>query len=117
VTVRAGTGSGDISFEVENKSDTPVNALFLAKTELVNENDPDRLDGDSAQGQAVWGADLLTTSAIGTGQRRRIHVPEPGRWDVRAVARDDREQHITGVRLEAGGRYILELHDGGWRMR
>lgn len=117
ITVRSGTGSGEILFEVKNASDTPVNALFMAQTDAVNAADPDRLDGNSAAGEAVWGPDLLTTSAIGSGARRRIPVAAPGRWDVRAVARDDREQHVAGLKLDAGGRYILELNDGGWRVR
>jgi len=117
VTVRPATGSGDVFLEVKNATDTPVNALFLARTEAVNAADPDRLDGDSAAGQVVWGADQLTTSAIGPGQRMRIGVAGPGRWDARAVGRDEREQHVTGLRLEAGGRYVLELNEGGWRAR
>jgi hypothetical protein len=36
---------------------------------------------------------------------------------VRAVDRNRRYQHITGLRLGAGGRYILELNDGGWRVK
>jgi len=117
VTVRSGTGSGDVFLEVKNTTDTPVNALYLARTEAVNAADPERLDGDSMAGQMVWGADQLTTSAIGSGQRLRIPVASPGRWDVRVVGRDEREQHVTGLKLEAGGRYLLELNEGGWRAR
>jgi hypothetical protein len=43
-------------------------------------------------------------------------VSEPGRWDVRVVDRDQRYQHIAGLKVGAGGRYILELGDGGWRV-
>jgi hypothetical protein len=85
----------------------------MAKTEAVS--DP-KLDPDSPEGQAVWGADLLG-AAIPVGERVPIPVREPGRWDVRAVDRDDRFQHVSGLKLEAGGRYILELHEGGWRVR
>jgi hypothetical protein len=112
VTVRSGTGQGPIDFAVKNATDVGINALFMAKTEAIQQ----KLDPDSPEGQVVWGGDLLSR-AIPVGERVPIPVREPGRWDVRAVDRDDREQHISGLKLEAGGRYILELYEGGWRVR
>lgn len=114
VTVRSGTGSGPIDFAVKNATDVGINSVFMAKTEVVQKNDPDHLDPNSPQGQAVWGQDLID-AAIPVGERVPIPVREPGRWDLRATDRDGREQHIAGLKLEAGGRYILELHEGGWR--
>jgi len=116
VTVRSGTGSGPVDFAVKNATDVGINSVFMAKTEEVQSNDPDHLDPSSPQGQQVWGGDLLSV-AIPVGERVPIRVPEPGRWDLRATDRDGREQHIAGLKLEAGGRYILELHEGGWRYR
>lgn len=113
ITVKAGTGEGPIDFSVKNSTDVAINALFIAKTQAVT--DPN-LDPNSPDGQSVWGPDLLH-SAIPVGERVPIPVKEPGRWDVRAVDRDDRFQHVTGLKLEAGGRYILELNEGGWRVR
>ncbi|HVJ20133.1 MAG TPA: hypothetical protein VM686_32185 [Polyangiaceae bacterium] len=115
VTVRAGSGNGPIDFAVKNATDVGINSLFMAKTEVVQKNDPDHLDPNSPQGQEVWGGDLLS-AAIPIGERVPIVVREPGRWDLRATDRDGREQHVAGLKLEAGGRYILELHDGGWRV-
>jgi hypothetical protein len=115
VTVRSGTGTGPIDFAVKNATDVGINSVFMAKTEVVQKNDPDHLDPNSPQGQQVWGSDLLG-AAIPIGERVPIRVGEPGRWDLRATDRDGREQHIAGLKLEAGGRYILELHDGNWRM-
>jgi len=115
VTVRSGTGSGPVDFAVKNSTDVAINSLFMAKTEVVQKNDPGRLDPNSPQGQEVWGADLIS-AAIRVGERVPIRVREPGRWDVRATDRDGREQHIAGLKLDAGGRYILELHEGGWRV-
>jgi hypothetical protein len=112
VTVKAGTGEGAIQLEVKNLTDVPINNLYLAKTEQVGP----QLDPDSPQGQAVWGADLLT-GAIATGTRVPVNVAGPGRWDARALDRDGRYQHVAGLRLESGGRYILELNEGGWRVR
>jgi hypothetical protein len=116
ITVRTGGGSGPIDFAVKNATSAPINALYLAKTERVSAAG-DNLDYDSPQGVALWGPDLLSHSGIGSGDRMKIDVPEPGVWDVRALDRDSRYQHVTGLRLNAGGRYILELNEGGWRVR
>jgi hypothetical protein len=115
VTVRTSNGSGAVDLSVKNSSDRPINALYIAKTERVNAAGQD-LDYGSPQGVAIWGPDLLTHSGIGVGQRIQVDVP-PGTWDVRALDRGRRYQHITGLRLGAGGRYILELNDGGWRSK
>jgi hypothetical protein len=112
VTVKSGTGDGPIQLEVKNLSDVPINNLFLAKSERVGPE----LDDDSPQGQEVWGADLLS-GAIATGTRVPVPVTGPGRWDVRALDRDARYQHIAGLKLESGGRYILELNESGWRVK
>jgi hypothetical protein len=115
VTVRANSGSGTVDFAVKNASDATINALYLAKTSQVDAAGQN-LDDDSPQGEALWGHDLLTHSGIGTGHSIQLDVP-PGTWDVRALDRSRRYQHITRLRLGAGGRYILELNDGGWRTK
>jgi len=112
VTVKSGTGQGPIELEVKNLTDVPINNLFLAPSERVGPE----VDPDSPQGDAVWGTDLLP-NAIARGSRVPVPVPQPGRWDVRVLDRDRRYQHIAGLKLEAGGRYILELNDGGWRTK
>lgn len=104
-----------MDFTVKNESDAPVNALYIAKTEKVNAAGQN-LDYDSPEGQELWGADLLTRSGIGAGHSIQLDVP-PGTWDVRALDRHRRYQHVSGLRLGAGGRYILELNDGGWRTK
>ncbi|HET7539037.1 MAG TPA: hypothetical protein VFK05_04170 [Polyangiaceae bacterium] len=115
VTVRTSTGSGAVDFSVKNASDAPINALYIAATEKVHAAGQN-LDYDSPEGAALWGGDLLTHSGIGPGHSVQLDVP-PGTWDVRALDRDRRYQHIAGLRLGAGGRYILELNDGGWRTK
>jgi hypothetical protein len=112
VTVRSGSGQGGVEFEVKNLTDVPINNLYLAKSERVS----GQLDPDSPQGQDVWGADLLS-DAIPSGVRVPVAVTAPGRWDCRALDRDGRYQHVAGLKLEAGGRYILELNEGGWRVQ
>jgi len=111
VTVKSGTGEGAIQLEVKNLTDVAINNLYLAKTDRVGPE----LDPDSPQGQEVWGPDLLP-NAIPRGERVPVPVAGPGRWDARAVDKDRRYQHVAGLKLEAGGRYILELNDGGWRV-
>ncbi|HYP76540.1 MAG TPA: hypothetical protein VER12_11315 [Polyangiaceae bacterium] len=115
VTVRTATGSGAVDFNVKNVSDVPINALYIAKTERVDAAGPN-LDYESPDGQALWGADLLTHSGIGVGHSVQVDVP-PGTWNVRALDTHRRYQHITNLRLGAGGRYILELNEGGWRTK
>jgi hypothetical protein len=110
VTVKAGTGDGPILLEVKNLTSVGINNFYLARTESVSDN----LDANSPEGQNVWGADLLG-GAIPKGVRVPVAVPGAGRWDARATDRDGRFQHISGLKLQAGGRYILELNDGGWR--
>ncbi len=112
VTVKSGTGEGAVQLEVKNLSDAPINNFYLAKTERV----PEQMESGSVQEEQLWGVDLLT-GAIGTGSRVAIPVPGPGRWDAKALDRDGRYQHVAGLKLEAGGRYILELNDSGWRVR
>ena len=115
VTVRTSSGSGAVDFSVKNVSDAPINGLYIAKTERVNAAGQN-LDYESPEGQELWGADLLTHSGIGVGHSVQLDVP-PGTWDVRALDTHRRYQHVTGLRLGAGGRYILELNDGGWRTK
>lgn len=112
VTVQAGKGEGAIDLEVKNLTDVPINNFYLAKSDQVSTG----LDADSPQGQAVWGPDLLS-GAIAMGSRVPVPVAGPGRWDARVLDRDGRYQHVAALKLEAGGRYILELNEGGWRVR
>lgn len=98
-------GKGPIDFAVENRTDSAVNNLYVAETSKVK----------ASSGDAVWGQDLLIQSALEPNGKMAVEVPGPGRYDVRAVAKDGREQHVAGLRLAAGGRYVLELNDGGWR--
>ena len=115
VTVRAGSGSGAVDFTVKNASEAPINALYIAATESVNAAGQN-LDYDSPDGEALWGPDLLARSGIGPGHSAQVDVPA-GTWDVRALDRNRRYQHVTGLHLAAGGRYILEVNDGGWRAK
>jgi hypothetical protein len=115
ITVRAGTGSSAPEFTVKNASDTSINALYIAKTERVDAAGQN-LDYESPQGEALWGSDLLTHSGIAAGHRVQVDVP-PGTWDVRVLDTRRRYQHVTGLRLSAGGRYVLELNDSGWRTK
>jgi hypothetical protein len=112
VTVKAGAGAGPVELEVKNLTDVPINNLYLAPSGQVT----GELDPDSPEGEKVWGPDLLT-GAIATGTRVPVPVPGPGRWDARALDRDGRYQHVAALKLDAGGRYILELNEGGWRVR
>lgn len=113
VTVKNG-GPGEIDFQVKNLTDVSINYFYLAPTERIDAAGGPKLDHESPAGAEAWGADL-TGHGIGVGKTERIPVPSGGSWDARAVDRDGRFQFITGLKLKAGGKYILELYEGGWR--
>jgi hypothetical protein len=114
LTVRPGTGSGSVDFQVKNLTDVGINTFQLAKTERLTAAGG-RVDPNTPEGDALWGPDLLG-AAIPIGKSQPVTVSSPGRGDARATDRDGREQLITGLNLAAGGKYVLELHDGGWRV-
>jgi hypothetical protein len=105
----------EIRFEIENRSSVIVNSLYIATSDQVRVAGRKALESGTAEQAALWGDDLLTKSGLEKGGRVRVPISVPGRYDVRAVDRDGREQHIAGLRLSAGGRYRLELEDGSWR--
>jgi hypothetical protein len=115
VTVDPGKGEGKIDFSIKNLTDVPLNTFFLAKTEAIDKAGGITLDPTSPEGTEAWGPDLLG-GAVGVGKSERIPVPQDGSWEARAVDSDGREQHITHLKLKAGGRYVLELYEGGWRV-
>jgi hypothetical protein len=108
-------GSGPISFEVENRTDQAVNNLYVAETAKVKAAGRQALESGTPEQAQLWGEDRLTQSALEPNGKMAVAIPEAGRYDVRAVAKNGEEQHIAGLKLVAGGRYVLELHDGGWR--
>ena len=115
VTVQNAKGEGPVDFSLENASDATINSAFIAATEAVKDaghesNQP----GSTAEAQ-VWGTDLLTHALI-AGERIPLPIPKPGRWDLRVVDRDGRYQHIAGLKLGAGGRYVLRIGAGSWRV-
>jgi hypothetical protein len=115
-TVRSPTGSGAIDFEVQNGTDVAVSSIYMAKTEAVNAAREAKVEPGSAAEEQVWGGDILDRGALQVNDVLKIPVPEPGNWDVRVVDRDGRYQHIAGLKLGPGGKYRLELGDGGWRL-
>lgn len=113
-TVGKPSGQGEIQFAVENRSSSVVNNLFLIESSAVASASRAALTPGTPDQAALWGRDFLK-SGLESGGSLRIPIPAPGRWDVRVVDRDGREQHLAGLRLSAGGRYVLELQEGGWR--
>jgi hypothetical protein len=115
-TVRSATGSGPVDFEVHNGTDVAINSIYVAKTETVSAAIEAKVEPGSAAEEQVWGGDLLERGALQVNDVLKIPVPEPGKWDVRVVDRDGRYQHVAGLKLGPGGKYRLELGDGGWRL-
>ena len=115
VTVQPGKGQGKVEFSVKNLTDVPINTFFMAKTEAIEAAGGNALDSRSPEGSEAWGPDLLGR-AVPVGKGERIPVPEGGLWEALAVDRDGREQRITRLKLKAGGTYVLELYESGWRV-
>jgi hypothetical protein len=115
ITVQPGKGQGKVEFSVKNLSDVPINTFFMAKTEAIDRAGGNALDPTSPEGSAAWGPDLLGR-AVAVRKSERVPVPEPGLWEALAVDRDGREQRITRLKLQAGGKYVLELYESGWRV-
>jgi hypothetical protein len=108
-------GSGPIDFQVENRTGTVINNLWIAKTAAVSAAPRAAFESGSPEQQKLWGDDQLVSSALEPGGKLRVPIAEPDRYDVRIADRDGREQHIAGLKVAAGGRYVLELNDSGWR--
>jgi hypothetical protein len=109
------SGSGEIELSVENRGSAIVNNLFVATTRKVKAAPRPAFEEGTPEQAALWGEDLLRSSGLEPGGKLRVPVPGPGRYDFRAVDRDGRWQHVAGLSLKAGGRYVLELGDAGWR--
>lgn len=109
------TGSGAIDFAVENRSEAAVNNLYMAPSAKVRAAGEAAFSEGTPEQAALWGEDLLVGSGLEAGGKLKLAVPGPGQYDVRAVDRDGRWQHVAGLRLQAGGRYVLEIEDAGWR--
>jgi len=115
-TLRPATGSGAIDFEVQNGTGEAINSIYMAKTEVVSAAIEKKLEPGSPAEEQVWGGDILERGALQVNDTLKVPVPDPGKWDVKVVDRDGRYQHIAGLKLGPGGKYRLELGDGGWRL-
>ena len=115
VTVRPPTGNGGIEFEVRNQCDVAINNLYMALSSRLASAPPEAREPNTPAWAELWGQDLLHAALV-PGGRAPLLVPQPGSWELRAVDADARYQHITQLKLGAGGRYILELYDGSWRI-
>lgn len=110
------SGKGDIDFAVENRTGAVVNNLYLTESARVRSAGRAAVEAGTPEQAALWGDDLLK-SGLEPGGKIPVRVPGPGKYDLRAVDRDGREQHVANLRLVAGGRYVLELEEGGWRSK
>lgn len=115
VTVRPATGDGPLEFEVRNRCDVAINNLYMALSSRLESAPPEASEPNTPAWADLWGQDLLHAALV-PGGRIGLAVPQAGSWELRAVDADGRYQHITGLKLGAGGRYILELYDGSWRV-
>jgi hypothetical protein len=108
------TGSGLAFVTVLNSSGTTIDKLFVAKTEVVDKAKAARVDPGSADDLALWGEDELDKYGLDEGKAYDLKFAE-GRYDVLVFDKGGREQLVKGLKLKAGGRYVLEI-GSGWAM-
>jgi hypothetical protein len=109
------TGSGPAFVTVLNSSGTMIDKLFVAKTEDVDKAKAARVDPGSADDVALWGDDELDKYGLNEGKAYNSLKLAEGRYDVLVVDNGGREQLVKGLRLKAGGRYVLEI-GSDWTM-
>ena len=108
------TGEGPAAVAVKNSSGESIEKLFVAKTEAVDKaHDAGSSPGSDAD-TALWGDDQLGNAGIPEGRSFDMHLAA-GRYDFLLVGHDQREQLVKHVKLDAGGRYVLEVNDA-WMM-
>src|SRR5690606_19562317 len=113
ITVQSAGSQGELTLIVRNRTDVVIDGFYLAETEKVR-TAVGHAELGSVMEAETWGDDLLRSS-LEANEEQSIRVRTAGSWDARPVDEEGRFQHIAGLRLQPGGRYILELHDGGWR--
>ena len=109
-------GSPDrrVRLEVLNNTDVVIVGVYMARTEDVRHAKQGHTRWGSESEAETWGNDLLNAD-LETGERAEIPVTAAGRWDIRPVDEEGRYQHVAGLKLQPGGRYVLEINDGNWR--
>ena len=116
IQLRSPGGAADarVRLSVLNNTGITIVGLYLAPTEHVQGAAEGHSRWGSEAEAETWGNDLLDRD-LAAGARMEVPISAPGRWDVRPIDEDGRYQHIAGLRLRPGGRYMLELNDGKWR--
>jgi hypothetical protein len=102
-------GDGPARMEVKNSSGVSIQKLFVAKTEAVDRARTKGVAPDSAEDAAVFGDDQLGNAALVHGHTLPALELPAGSYDVIVVDPDQREQLVKALRLQAGGRYTLEI--------
>jgi hypothetical protein len=108
------TGSGPAFVTVLNSSGKTIDKLFVAKTEEVDKAKAAHVDPGSADDLALWGEDELDKYGLEEGKATDVKLAE-GRYDVLVLDKGGREQLVKGLKLKAGGKYVLEI-GSDWTM-
>lgn len=109
-----GTPDQRVRLEVLNNTSVVIVGLYMARTEDVENAKRGHTRWGSESEAETWGNDLLSADLL-PDRRAEVPISSPGRWDVRPVDEDGRYQHVAGLKLRPGGRYLLEINDGNWR--
>jgi hypothetical protein len=105
------SGDGPARVDVLNSSGTGIHRLYVAKTETVNKARAAGIQPGSAEDSALWGDDQLGNQGLVEKHTLTITLPEGERYDVLVTDKDNREQLVKGLRVKAGGKYVLEIGD------
>ncbi len=104
-------GDGPAHIDVKNSSGVAIDQLYIAKTEDVARAKASGVSPGSAEDVALWGADHLGNGGLSPNAIFPGLELGEGRYDVLAVDPDKREELVKGIRVHAGGRYVLEIGD------
>jgi hypothetical protein len=105
------TGSGPAHLVLRNGADVALFELHVAKTQAVSTATAAGAAPGSEADIDLWGEDYLGRSRVQPGASFTIGDLPADRYDVLAVDPDGREQLVKGLKLKAGGKYVLELGD------
>ncbi|HEX4474113.1 MAG TPA: hypothetical protein VH142_03480 [Polyangiaceae bacterium] len=104
-------GDGPAHIDVKNSSGVSIDQLYIAKSEDVAQARARGVSPGSDADVALWGADHLGNGGLSANAIFPALELDEGRYDVLAVDPDKREELVKGIRVHAGGRYVLEIGD------
>jgi hypothetical protein len=109
------SGAGPAVLELTNQSGVSISSAYVAKTADVERARQAGATPGSPEDIELWGEDLLGRESLREGSSVPLGEWPAGRYDALLVDPNGREQLVKSLRLQPGGRYVLEA-GSGWRL-